>query len=437
MGVSEPHSGVGGTSEGRAPEWAAAAVLMAMLASTTALSQFFRSSTAVIAPELIRDLELSSAALGFANGSFFMAVFLGQIPVGLAFDRFGVRRTVATLSLPMAIGAMLHGLANSGNELTAARFLVGVGSAASYTAGVVMIGRWFSRPAWSTLISWQFALGQIGLVLAGTPLAAAVAIVGWRFPFVVMGVVALLVGYLFLSIVRDDPPGAAPQAGEAASEVGALRGLVQVLTTPGTLQVLALYMVTFASMTTVLVVWAGPYLHDVHHLGTIERGNVILGMALAQTVGVLAVGPLDRLFNTRKWVSVGSGSLALAAMIGLALGPASLSLAVALLLLLSATTSYGGVLFAQMRSLFPPNLAGRSATITNMAPLLGASALPPLTGLIPPLFQDQGAGYAPLAYQAIFAVLACCLGAGLAIYLTARDSKPRPSPSSNSPVGAA
>jgi MFS family permease len=404
---------------------------MAMLASTSALSQFFRSSTAVIAPELIRDLELSSAALGLANGSFFMAVFLGQIPVGLAFDRFGVRRTVALLSLPMAVGAMLHGLADTGTQLAAARFLVGAGSAASYTAGVVMISRWFARPSWSTLISWQFALGQVGLVLAGTPLAAAVGMVGWRFPFVVMGIVALLVGYLFLTVVRDDPPGAPPDAREAESEVGALQGLVQVLTTPGTLQVLCLYMVTFASMATVLVVWAGPYLNDVHHLDTIQRGNVILGMALAQTVGVLAVGPLDRLFNTRKWVSVGSGTVALAAMIGLALGPASLSLAVSLLLLLSATTAYGGVLFAQMRSLFPAHLAGRSATVTNMAPLLGASVLPTLTGLIPPLFPHTGTGYSPLAYQSIFAVLACCLAAGLAIYLTAGDSKPRPSPSAH------
>jgi MFS family permease len=410
---------------------------MAMLASTTALSQFFRSSTAVIAPELIRDLELSSAALGFANGSFFMAVLLGQIPVGLSFDRFGVRRTVAALSLPMAVGAMLHGLAATGAELAAARFLVGIGSAASYTAGVVMISRWFARPSWSTLIGWQFALGQVGLVLAGTPLAAAVGIVGWRFPFVVMGLVALLVGYLFLNVVRDEPPDAAPEAHAAGSEVGALQGLVQVLTTPGTLQVLCLYMVTFASMVTVLVAWAGPYLHDVHHLDTIERGNVILGMALAQTLGVLAVGPLDRLLNTRKWVSVGSGAVALAALTALALGPSSLSVAVSLLFLLSAATAYGGVLFAQIRSLFPAHLAGRSATITNMAPLLGASVLPTLTGFIPPLFRHEGAGYSPLAYQSIFAVLACCLAAGLAIYLTAKDSKPTPSPSAGSTLHAA
>jgi len=77
------------------PKWTAALVVLLMLASTTALSQFFRSSTSVIGPELIRDLALSSEALGFANSAFFIAVFLGQIPVGMAFDRFGVRLTAS------------------------------------------------------------------------------------------------------------------------------------------------------------------------------------------------------------------------------------------------------------------------------------------------------------------------------------------------------
>ena len=263
-------------------------------------------------------------------------------------------------------------------------------------------------------------------MLAGTPLAAAVGLVGWRFPFVVMGLVAVLVGYLFLQVMRDDPPGVPPPVQEPATKVGALRGLRQVLSTPGLAQVFCLYMVAFASLVTVQVVWAGPYLHDVYNLDTVERGNVLLGMALVQTAGVLVVGPLDRLFNTRKWVSVASGCLALTAMTALALGPPSLDAAVGYLFLLSGSSAYGGVLFAQIRSLFPTHLAGRSATITNMAPLFGASVLPTLTGFIPPLFPHQGPGYSPLAYQCIFASLALCLAAGLAIYLTVKDTKPRP-----------
>ena len=184
-------------------------------------------------------------------------------------------------------------------------------------------------------------------------------------------------------------------------------------------------MVAFASLVTVQVVWAGPYLHDVYNLDTVERGNVLLGMALVQTAGVLVVGPLDRLFNTRKWVSVGSGCLALTAMTALALGPPSLAAAVGFLFLLSGSSAYGGVLFAQIRSLFPVHLAGRSATITNMAPLFGASVLPTLTGFIPPLFPHAGgrllAARLPVHLRGRWRSAS---PAGLAIYLTVKDAKP-------------
>jgi len=407
-----------------APRWSAAAVLLGALAATTILTQFFRASTAALGPELIRDLDLSSAAYGFANASFFIALFLCQVPAGIALDRFGARLTVAVLAVPMAAGAMLHGLADSGAQLMIARFLSGVGCAGAVTAGIVLISRWFPQPAWSTMLSWQYALGQIGLVLAGTPLAWAVEYVGWRFPFVFMGLVAMLVGYLFLLLVRDHPPGAAPPL-RPPDAMGAFEGLRRVISTPGLPQVLCLFMVAFSSLVTVQVVWAGPFLHDVHGLDTVARGNVLLGMALVQTLGVLIVGPLDRVFNTRKWIAVGSGTLALAALTTLALFEMPLAPTVGFLFLLSGSSAYGGVLFAQVRGLFPAHLAGRSATVAGMAPLLGASLLPTLTGFIPPLFPSDVEGYAPEAYRLIFATLAVCLALGLAVYLTAGDVKPR------------
>jgi MFS family permease len=410
----------------RALGWGAVAVLLAMLAATTILSQFFRYSMSVIGPELIRDLSLSAQALGAANASFFLALLLAQIPVGVAFDRFGPRRTVAALSVPMAAGAMLHGLADTGLGLALARFLVGIGCAGSFTAGVVLISRWFARQSWSMVLSWHFALGQIGLVLAGPPLAWATEMVGWRFALVVMGLGAMLVGYLFLVFVRDVPPGAQQERAAPADPTGAWEGLRRVITTPGLVQVLCLFMVGFAALVTVQSLWAGPYLHDVYGLDAMERGKVLLGMAAVQTLGVLVIGPMDRLLNTRKWVAAGSASLALAALIALAAVPMTLQSAVLFLLLLSASSAYGGVLFAQVRSLFPDHLAGRSATVSNMAPLLGASLLPALTGFIPPLFPSDGPGYAPAAYQCIFATLAVILAIGLAIYLTASDAKPRP-----------
>ena len=50
--------------------------------------------------------------------------------------------------------------------------------------------------------------------------------------------------------------------------------------------------------------------------------------------------------------------------------------------------------------------------------------VPVVTGFIPTWFPETAAGYSPVAYQWIFATIAATLGAGLAIYATARDVRP-------------
>jgi hypothetical protein len=178
-----------------------------------------------------------------------------------------------------------------------------------------------------------------------------------------------------------------------------------------------------------MLLWAGPYLNDVHGLDPIGRGQVLFGMALFQTMAGLAVGPLDRVFNSRKWVAIANAVVALTALTLLATIPnVSTSTAIGLLFLLSAASAYGAILLTHIRSHFPDHLAGRGATTGNMAQLIGAATLPAITGFIPAFFPHAGPGYSPIAYQWIFATLAIALAIGVAVYLTAKDSKPNSPP---------
>ncbi|NJM30004.1 MAG: MFS transporter [Rhizobiales bacterium] len=63
------------------------------------LSQFFRSFLAVIAPELARELSLDPQALGNLQAFWIAGFSLMQIPVGLALDSAGPRRSVSLLML--------------------------------------------------------------------------------------------------------------------------------------------------------------------------------------------------------------------------------------------------------------------------------------------------------------------------------------------------
>ena len=424
----------------RSPPLRIAATLLAMLSATTILSQFFRSSLNVIAPELIRDLALSPEVLGLANSAFFLALLTIQVPVGILFDRIGARLTVAGLALLSVGGALMHAIIETGAGLTLARFLLGLGHGGSFMSTIVLCSHWYPRERWSTVMSWVFALSMLGVVLAGTPLALASEHVGWRMAFVGAAGLSALTGLLFYLFVRDDPPGHASTPRRAEGVYEALAGFMHIVRLPGILRVLGLQTVAYAVMAGVMGLWAGPYLHDVHGLDAVARGNVLIAMAVAQTIGVLAFGPLDRLFDTRKWVAVSGAALTTAILIALAAQPQPPAwLAIVLLVALCGASSYGVHVVTHARAFYPPWLAGRGATTANMAQLLGCALIPLGTGFIPSLFPQTAMGYSPVAYQWIFATIAATLVAGLAIYLTSSDMKPSAPAASQAPqrVGAA
>jgi MFS family permease len=396
-----------------------------MLVATTSLSQFFRASTNVIAPELIRDLRLSPEMLGFANACFFLALLAVQVPVGILFDRVGARLTVAALSGLAVAGSALHLFIADGTGLALARLMIGVGHGGSFMAAVFLISRWYPRARWSTALSWVFAFSMLGIVAAGTPLALVANAYGWRMAFAGMAIVSGVVGAMFLLLVRDDPPGRPAQPKSSETLLAAAAGFLTILRLPGLPRVLALQTVAYAVVATIMGLWAGPYLADVHGLDAIQRGNVLVAMAASQTLGVLVYGPLDRRFDTRKGVAIAGASLTILALLAVAAVERPLTpVAIAMLVMLTAVSAYGIVVVSHCRTFYPAALAGRGATTANMAQLFGCAMLPIVTGVIAGLIPATGAGYSPVAYRWIFVTIAVSLATGLAVYLTSVDVRP-------------
>jgi predicted MFS family arabinose efflux permease len=390
------------------------------------LSQFYRVSNSVIAPELMRELQMSSRQLGMAGGSFFFALLIAQIPVGIWFDRYGARITLTLLSVFAVIGAVMVARATSANDLIIARTVIGLGCAANFMALVFVLSRWVEPARYTTVLSWGFALSNIGSIAAATPLAWAAATLGWRTTFLMLGAISAVGAVIYYVVVRDRPPGRndepPPKAGTFRDE---LAGLTTVWRTPGLCPVLAMHTFAYATQLTILGTWAGPYLFDVYGLDGIARGNILLMMGFAQIIGVFCYGPLDRLVGSRKKVVMAGAALTITTLVMLAtIRQPPFWLAVVLLNLVTFVASYGVVIVSQGRALFPASLAGRGATTVNMAQLFGLMGLPIVTGYIVGAFPQTG-GVAPeIAYRAAFAALAVGNACGLLVYLRATDSRP-------------
>ncbi len=262
-------------------------------------------------------------------------------------------------------------------------------------------------------------------MLAATPLALAVAAIGWRGSFALIAVVTAVLVLLAFLVVRDAPPGHAYHTREPETLRQVFAGVREVLSNRRIYSILALAFVSLSVILVLRSLWAGPYLAQVHGLDKIEVGNTLTILSLAMLVGNVAWGPLDRLFDTRKWVSL-TGAVATASVLAvLAIVPElALWQATVLLCALGAVSNYVVTLLAHARAMYPDRLVGRTVTLVNFANFGGIAVLQFASGGIVDLF-PAAEGYDPAdAYRALFAFLAVAVLLGILAYLPVRDFRP-------------
>ncbi|MBM3568211.1 MAG: MFS transporter [Alphaproteobacteria bacterium] len=391
------------------------------------LSMFFRSANGTIGPELMRDLGLGAEALATLTSAFFITFAVSQIPAGMLLDRFGPRRVMAAVMLLNAVGAMWFALGQGLTELTLARVVLGLGCSCSLVGSMVVFSRWMPPERFATMVSLLIAIGTAGNALSTTPLAWVAAQWGWREAFIGMAGAAVAAAALLGLMVRDSPPGAAAPGGGSESLAEVLAGVGKVLRERQLHHVFAVNFFSYASTIAVLGLWGGPYLNDVHRVDAVTRGNLLLAMVGASILGYLAMGPLDRIFNTRKFIVVPGAAATVALFLILAAIPGlSLVAAVSLLVAICFVSSYVVAVLAHGRAIFPPELVGRGVTTLNVATMGGAAFVQFLTGLVVGAMTPAGQAIPEIAYRAAFGAVGGCLLLGLLIYLPVKDIRPRP-----------
>ena len=401
-------------------------VIYAVLCTGLVASQFFRVSNAVIAPELMAELSIGTETMGVVNGTYFLAFAAMQIPAGILLDRFGARRMVPGLFLLAVAGSALYAAAQTGPELIAGRALIGIGCALGLMGPMVVIARWFEAERYARLISLLFTIGGLGALLASTPLAAVSEAIGWRGAFLVMAAVTGAIVVLLFVVVRDAPPGAAPEEArvETASEMW--RGLGAVLTLGDMRWICAVQFVSYGTMITIVGLWAGPYLNDVHGLTGVDRGNALLGLNVVLLASVVLFSQVERWLESRKKAVIGGGLASIALLLALALIPGlALWAALALLVLFTAASAFFMLIHAHARAILPDRLIGRGLTLQNLAVMLGVFVLQALAGVIVGAFAPEGAEAPEIAYRAAFGFLALALAGGIAAYARVTDVAPR------------
>jgi MFS family permease len=413
------------------PRAGSIAVLIAALAAIYNVSQFLRNSVGVIANDLARELDLSATEVGLLSSAFFLAFAAAQIPVGIAIDRYGPKRTMLASAVICIAGTGLFARAETGAALIAARALMGLGCSTFFMAPLALYARRFPPERFAFLTSVQLGLGSLGTLIATAPLASVAAAFGWRTAFAIVAVLTAAVALAVLVLVPETRSPASP--GETApaaarpreSWAETFRGVATAFSVPSFWPVFLAHATSYSSFATVVGLWAGPWLSDVHGADLTMRGRVLLVGAVAQVAGVFAWGYADRFFRSyRRSVLLAASSAAMLLIVA-AIVPFTLVGATVWLALFGFVVAYGPIVTAHGKSLFPPALTGRGITLMNMGTMGGVFLLQTGTGRLVDVFGAGQDGHYPVeAYQAVFLVLAVALAGSLIPYTRALDPHP-------------
>ena len=379
-------------------------MLLALL-SAFALSQSYRTVTAIIATGLQNDFGLSSSSLGAFAGLFGLAFGVMQFFMGIGMDLYGLRRTVLS-AFPLAIaGAALSAWAPQYGWLLLGQALIGVGCAPAFLACTMFIARHFPSSKFAFMSGVGLGVGGLGLLFTGTPLAWLVQSTSWRMGFVVLAVLSALSWLLIWRCVHE--PALATPTPERESWGAAVRRFGALFTMPHTWGILLLGMVGYAAFLSLRGLWIGPLLIERYGFSLVESGNAALVMSFISLFSPAYFGRLDP-GPTHRRNRIVNFSL-LVAVLYLAMGFVQhAALTVALVLLIAMVSGYSVLQYSDVRSSYPTDLIGRALSVFTMAMFLGVGLMQWLTGLVAGWAQAQGLD----PYMAVMTTIAVMLALG-------------------------
>jgi sugar phosphate permease len=390
-------------------------IVFALLALGYLLVYFHRLSPAVVALEMMDDLQANAGLMGLLASAYFYPYALMQIPSGLLSDSWGPRKTITSFFVLAGIASVAFGMAPSVGWAIAARVLVGVGVAMLFVPTMKVLTCWFTTAEFTLAAGILMAVGGLGVLSAASPFAYLSTALGWRDSFAIIGVCTLVLAAAIWFLVRDTPQemglpavnngGTVEESGPA---IGLWQGVKLVLGSWSFWPLFAWFFFTIGIFFSFSGLWGGPFLMHVYGLDKLQAGGILTMPAIALIFGSPAMAYIsDRVLHSRKKVMVISAFAVLALSVPPAFFPAGFSMAglyVWCLLLGFFGSAVVIVGFTAAKEMFPVKIAGTAVGLINIAPFLGGAVMQPVVGMILEAHGKGAAGYSAQAYGNAFSV---------------------------------
>jgi MFS family permease len=175
----------------------------------TCLYSFFQFFMQVSGNLLIinwmQDFHAAEAGASFVSSAFFYSYVLMQIPAGMLFDRFGIKRVLRIASLVFLLGIVLLYLSPTLTFAIIARFIMGAGAGVAFVSMVYVSSIWFPTKRFAMMVGLGEMIAMLGVAILEVLAPHLILAFGWRKVMLALAILAVVQCLLIFRYLQDPP----------------------------------------------------------------------------------------------------------------------------------------------------------------------------------------------------------------------------------------
>lgn len=338
----------------------------------------------IVGEDLKSDLLINAEQFGLIGSLYVYAYALVQIPLGLTLDKFGIKKVLIASILICIIGCFLMSLAGNVYMLYSARFVIGIGSGASFLVSIKVVTDLLPEGKRGLLIGATLTMGTLSAIIFSRPVAVVSRYFGWADTcfyiamagFVVLGAAVLLIP----SSVDGNKPAVPANEKEKRSFFSNLKTVLQNK-----------YVLFYAVMsigaytpTTVLSdLWGPSFLKVKFHLENTQASSVNSTLFFGLAVGCLFIPWFfERLKKIDIGIAISSFIMLIAYIAVIYLEFSSVYLLISCLFIIGFCCGSEMLCFTGVARYIKPENSGLAIGFVNTVNMLGGGLIQHFVGIL-------------------------------------------------------
>lgn len=262
------------------------------------LFQFFlQAASGLMAAGWQTDFQLTTTEVGSLSAAFFISYVIMQIPVGLAYDRFGARTILIVASILLCSGTFALAFSQLYWQAFVARMIMGIGSAFGFVGMLYVTASWFSGRHFALLVGISETLAMMGVALGEVGMAWIISHYGWRFTMMIGGWCALGVVLFVIVFVRDHKNLLIKENKESKESLSFTTAIKEVISNKQVWLAGFYGFAMFSIVNVVVTLWGVPFFIHQHHPLSLHTAGIMMSMVF---IGIGIGGPFNA-WLVQRW----------------------------------------------------------------------------------------------------------------------------------------